>query len=990
MSNPCKIDPNNKEQRRDAAIAMAGRMEINNTTRFSTFLRELTNDYGKSIAPYAWDMYKESLNYYQSRAAMPLVGKLSQLPGGEKWVAAAAKAYEIKDAVVDPIRRVLAPHARSEDALLTGNKLRENFSLAARRYDISQAELLRFRGTIERMRPEKQFEYIDAIESGDRAKLDKPLQEMASVFDEAIKQRQEKLEALQPGATENWNRDYFPRYWQNAPEQLDPSMLNHGRPFAGSQGFRRAQVFASHKEGRELGYQPPKGSNVQDYMLWKLQEIDRYIAAHETVKWLRENEYERYVNRANIPKGWAELNDRLSMVMERGDDGEFKATGTVRVFPETVARLINNHLSPGLRGDPIFRGYMAAAGALNQFRLGLSAFHASFVTGDTAISTFANAIEAGAGAAQSLLHGRPEQAKNLGLIAGKSAIKMFGLSIPAAIEGNKIYGNWFEPLKNPEMAPIVEMLNLAGGRATMDSFYHTKAITNMRRAYYEAGFSTNFSEKARAYGKMGKYILPALAEGSMWPVMNWYIPRLKLGVFSEMAKTALEKMGPDVDKVTMQKELANVWDSVDDRLGQMVYDNTHFDKTFKDAAMASVMAVGWQTGILRQVYGAGKDTKAFVRDVLTPGMEGQFTRRMAYVAALPMFVWTTNALLQAMLTSVNTGKAEWPQDTQDYNEPRTGLMDENGSPQRFMWPNYWTKEVYRVVDPLSDARFARAGSELVTMAGHKLNTPIHIFFDLLRNQDYFGTEIISAEEPLAAALGFDDPKVVAETWKELGLFAGKQVLPFSLVAQKRVAESGGGVTGAVGSFFGVQPLPLSRDRTPFEDALVELRNEREPRGTRTPKEQIQFETIRELTKKFQKAESVGDQAGVEKVDEEIQLALDAGLIAQKDIRRIKNGFNVERSVRLFKGLMNDNVEKAIKLAGNLASQKELEVIYPILLSAEGKIQQLAASEDEKMILRDRVEKLLMKIDPTGEKFFEAGEPNDKDKDNQPDDNKEDN
>ncbi len=61
--------------------------------------------------------------------------------------------------------------------------------------------------------------------------------------------------------------------------------------------------------------------------------------------------------------------------------------------PEPVARVVNNYLSPGLRGNPFYDLYRGVGNAMNQWQLGFSAFHLGFTSMDAAVSKTALGIE---------------------------------------------------------------------------------------------------------------------------------------------------------------------------------------------------------------------------------------------------------------------------------------------------------------------------------------------------------------------------------------------------------------------------------------------------------------------------------------------------------------------------------------------------------------------------------------------------------------------
>jgi hypothetical protein len=100
----------------------------------------------------------------------------------------------------------------------------------------------------------------------------------------------------------------------------------------------------------------------------------------------------------------------------------------------------------------------------------------------------------------------------------------------------------------------------------------------------------------------------ALTEQAMRPILEYVVPRQKLGVFANMARFELERLGPNATSDQVRDALAKAWDSVDNRMGQLVYDKLFWNKTAKDLAMLSIRSVGWNTGTIREIVGGAADT----------------------------------------------------------------------------------------------------------------------------------------------------------------------------------------------------------------------------------------------------------------------------------------------------------------------------------------------------------------------------------------------
>jgi hypothetical protein len=91
-----------------------------------------------------------------------------------------------------------------------------------------------------------------------------------------------------------------------------------------------------------------------------------------------------------------------------------------------------------------------------------------------------------------------------------------------------------------------------------------------------------------------KKTIPAVIDASSRPIMEYWVPRMKLGAFYEMAHNILDtadKENWSQDQIRTRMQTA--WDSIDNRFGQMVYDNLFWNKALRDVLMASTRSVGW-------------------------------------------------------------------------------------------------------------------------------------------------------------------------------------------------------------------------------------------------------------------------------------------------------------------------------------------------------------------------------------------------------------
>jgi hypothetical protein len=413
------------------------------------------------------------------------------------------------------------------------------------------------------------------------------------------------------------------------------------------------------------------------------------------------------------------------------------------IGPEPEVNVLNNYLSPGLREQHAwFRGYLGAANLLNQAQLGLSAFHVGFTSAEAAISRFALGV-------YQMAKGRPLE----------SALTM--ASTPLApftniAKGHQMYKEWFEPgTQSADVARLVDAYVEAGGRARMEGFYRTQVTENMMRALRRG----NYPGAALR--------LPfALIEQTARPIMEWIVPRQKMGVFADLARFELERLGPNATQREVRAALGRAQDSVDNRMGQMVYDNLFWNKVAKDMAMASVRSVGWNLGTIREIAGGAADAVKFI------GRKGDFTPRMSYLVALPVVAGVMGSTLYYLWH----GKA--PETLADYYFPK----DAEG--QRWALPTYM-KDLYH---------YATAPKQ--TLA-NKIHPALVLGWDMLSNRDYADRPIRNEDDPLV------------QQAMELAGFAAKGALPMSISNVQRNPNKGFKQTAL--PFIGVTPAPRSID-----------------------------------------------------------------------------------------------------------------------------------------------------------------------------------
>jgi hypothetical protein len=471
------------------------------------------------------------------------------------------------------------------------------------------------------------------------------------------------------------------------------------------------------------------------------------------------------------------------------------------IMPDGPAQVIGNYLSPGLARFSAYNSFRVASNLLNAAQLGMSGFHLGFTSLDAATSRLAVGIE--------------------DLAAGNvtRAAKTFA-SVPVSpvtniLQGRRMMQEALHPgTTTTETAALVKALEQGGGRTGQDRFWQTDFIRRMNKAFHE-GTATGYLK--------GALLAPASAvEAAMKPIMEYVVPRQKLGVFADMARREMERLGPDASVEDTREAMRKAWDSVDNRMGQVVYDNLFYNRAVKDLALVTFRAYGWQLGKYREGFGAITDaTKA--AGAVVKGQRPELSHRMAYAMALPLMVGTIGGVMTYLMTG------QRPQDYKDYFMPRTGETDPRGNPVRLNLPSY-------MKDVLAYAKHP------ITSVEHSLNPMFSAISDLLNNKDFYDVRIRNPDDPLW------------QQGSEVAQFAAKQFIPFTFTGTMKLREDAAPLWKQVFPFFGVTPAPARMTMTPAQELSAEITSASMSGAPRTKEQYDKSKLIKDIVTDFKRGQ----------------------------------------------------------------------------------------------------------------------------------------
>jgi hypothetical protein len=672
----------------------------------------------------------------------------------------------------------------------------------ARAMDVADATFAEARKLFDETPEKINLATIDQWERGEPI-VDADAKQFFSDMKAAFDQRIERIRELDPSALQSLIENYFPHMWEDSSKAAKWYQgFTAKRPLEGNKSFLKQRTWGTIKEGMASGLKPVS-TNPVDLALLKLSQMDKFIAFHEfrddlkARGWLKEMEAG-----AREPEGY-----------KRVDDPAFaKAAGLAGYYavPELIAKDVNNYLAPSLYRFGAWKSLRAVQNTLMSYRLGMSLFHAGFTTLDNLVMH----VDVGA---RRFMDGD--------IAGGLSTLLKAPLSVGISpFEGGVLNKEW-RGLRDadPNTRAILHMVELGGARYKMSPTDYNNAIPKVMRAVRQAIANRDVPSA----GSVLPQLLPALGEASALFVHHWLVPNQKMAARVMLAKFELDRlagalgkkrgdyagiidaMHPDVVKQIAGK----VVDVVDDRLGQMTYDNQFWNKTAREVAQSVIGAVGWQVGTLRTVFGGAADLpKLFRPEELVASLDrtgsvtsenmGRVSGRLTYLITLGLLMGSLGAITQYLLT----GKK--PTEIKDYFFPRTGRRNWDDSEERLQYPSYWMDHYKLATHPLETAK-------------HKLHPSISMLMEALSNQDYYGAEIRDPEAPWQTQA------------KEIGEYVAKGFLPYSLNNQSKLAESDSGAGQRAANFIGVTTAPSDVTRSTFQAFLADISHGKAPKGAKS-------------------------------------------------------------------------------------------------------------------------------------------------------------
>jgi predicted phage tail protein len=525
-------------------------------------------------------------------------------------------------------------------------------------------------------------------------------------------------------------------------------------------------------------------------------------------------------------------------------------------MPDDAARVFNNHLSRGLAGrSAIYDAYRWLNNSMVTGQLALSGlFHATFTglnaltsEGGLALQELVRAAETGDWnmAAKGLA-----RAGAVGALGTAGAAVGFALGGPAGmlwatgypIAALKFAKGWrgrrawlTEDPAGRFLGDHVRTMQEGGFRPTWDSFYDNGAMKNAIRALRSGNYP---GALARA--------VPAALDLLSRPIMGFMVPALKTAAYLDAAGFELDRLKTEVANVTeaeqalaqmpqtpqerkqltpeerqtikaleqqradnlavIREALNRVQASMDNRFGEVVYDNWFWQRWLKDLTHVILRSPGWQAGTYKEVLGA---PIAQAKRLLPGGRGGTSETGTREDLLAGSMAW----LLAVIGITMLLGGLSHYMSTHERPHGRDWFYPKGEDGQRRSLPTYLRTIVSAYLHPIR------------TIGG--ISAPLNaMLWRIFVSNETFSGEMI--REP-------GDP-FFKQAWDALRLVAKEGYQPF---VGSNIARG----LGKTESLMGVSPAPAEIQRSAAENYLHDILPQQ---PARTHEEQAKLEARRAL------------------------------------------------------------------------------------------------------------------------------------------------
>ena len=706
----------------------------------------------------------------------------------------------------------------------------------------------------DRVPEEVKLAFMDKIEKGtitakDFLEFGKDKAKVLADIAKEYRERLDKIYNLQKeyGDKLSYIENYFPHIWEK-PDDARRFISSYIRKI-GKPAFMKKRYYDFIKDGMKAGLKL-KTTNPEELVIMREIGGYQYLKMKEFLDRMKEQGWLKFNKGLKRPPfGWKALDRNALKVYFPTEKGVVQAGEWI--MPEPAANVVNNYLSPSLWSSPewygkVFRAFMKSKNAVVAIKLGLSTFHMV----ETTMSDLAT---------------------NLSIALKKAGRKDFGGFLKTlaktpigpieSMRAGRIIKAWEKGPKTEWERQAVDLIKRAGGRPKMSDVWRIQAKKQWTKTINEFKAGNPIGGTIR--------IIPEILEAIQKPVLDWYVPRLKVSNFLRVAEDYISAH-PNISERELDKYLTKLWDSIDNRFGQLVYDNLFWPRWVRDLGVASSLSMGWNLGTIREFGGGALDFTKLAAKLATKQGKAEITDRMIYSITYPLVFGT----LGGLITYISTGKP--PQELLDYYYPKTGNKNPDGSDERLQMPTMM-KEFFS-----SKSALQKYGAVKGTAIyfWHKTNPLISIGLDILKNKDFYGVEIRDENAP------------AVKQAEQLAEYLGREALaPISISGYLRRKRISG--KSSITPFIGFVPAPRYVTETPIQSKIYTLYSKRFGGQTKTREEWEKTQAKAEIRTLYLQGKD-------KEMREKIREAIKKGYI--KRVSQFLKNCDLPSDIRAFKAL----------------------------------------------------------------------------------------
>jgi len=285
------------------------------------------------------------------------------------------------------------------------------------------------------------------------------------------------------------------------------------------------------------------------------------------------------------------------------------------------------------------------------------------------------------------------------------------------------------------------------------------------------------------------------------------------------------------NKARLDIELRKIGKEVENRYGEMFYDNLLWPRTLKQLGTTTLLSMGWNYGGIRMYGGALHDTAALAGKVLEDRKtlsRDDLSERMTFVMSYHAMNLLKSMFVQqsaiALWNYLHPDKRQdpsmkgsiLPDSSSDWYFPRTGALDQDGRPKRLR-PVEYPSEIAQIGQHIAEHGPIKG---ILQTLQHKTQPVISTVLEDQTNRNFYGQEVYNPLDVIhVPGIPFPIPNV--KQLQDRLTHLGAVGLPIWL--QPLIQKTGRQSTwaDAAWGFFGYPPASSRTGRTPTQLRILD-------------------------------------------------------------------------------------------------------------------------------------------------------------------------